>query len=306
MYTTQAVCNPSRTSLLTSRRPDTLRIWDNGDTGGTAMWRIEGGNFTSLPQHFKDEGYIVLGTGKIYHPISMGFPGAFDYDRNYSWSPECLPYRDEFVEPCGSSTVCPLPRGGFTGPAMSWSIFDNVTDDEMAEGQLAINAKRLLSLVADNRKTKKDERPFFTAVGFHRPHIPWHAPRHYYDLYPPGDLPIAKHDCLPENGIGVAYAPSWSYSNPQGTENRCGQCTTCGQCPWWGNRSLWDYFTDLGAMKKSHRYPWDNSSIAAQDQQLIRQAYRAAISFTDRNIGQVTDHLVDLNLYDQTVIALWG
>ena len=50
--------------------------------------------------------------------------------------------RDEFVEPCGSSTVCPLPRGGFTGPAMSWSIFDNVTDDEMAEGQLAINAKR--------------------------------------------------------------------------------------------------------------------------------------------------------------------
>jgi len=91
MYTTQAVCNPSRTSLLTSRRPDTSRIWDNGDTGGTAMWRIEGGNFTSLPQHFKDEGYIVLGTGKIYHPISMGFPGAFDYDRNYSWSPECLP-----------------------------------------------------------------------------------------------------------------------------------------------------------------------------------------------------------------------
>ena len=55
------------------------------------MWRIEGGNFTSLPQHFKDEDYIVLGTGKIYHPISMGFPGAFDYDRNYSWSPECLP-----------------------------------------------------------------------------------------------------------------------------------------------------------------------------------------------------------------------
>ena len=100
MYTTQAVCNPSRTSLLTSRRPDTSRIWDNGDTGGTAMWRIEGGNFTSLPQHFKDEGYIVLGTGKIYHPISMGFPGAFDYDRNYSWSPECLP--------CPRSSSLPL------------------------------------------------------------------------------------------------------------------------------------------------------------------------------------------------------
>ena len=83
MYTTQAVCCPSRTSLLTSRRPDTSRIWGNS---GTDMWRLQGGNFTSLPQHFRDAGYIVLGTGKIYHPVP-----AMNYDSKYSWSPEALP-----------------------------------------------------------------------------------------------------------------------------------------------------------------------------------------------------------------------
>ena len=70
--------------------------------------------------------------------------------------------------------------------------------------------------------------------------------------------------------------------------------------------TLADHFTDLAVMNKTLEYPFDNSSLSVHDQQLIRQAYRAAISFTDRNIGQVTDHLVDLNLYDQTVIALWG
>ena len=66
-----------------ARRPDTSRIWGNS---GTDMWRLQGGNFTSLPQHFRDAGYIVLGTGKIYHPVP-----AMNYDSKYSWSPEALP-----------------------------------------------------------------------------------------------------------------------------------------------------------------------------------------------------------------------
>ena len=109
-YVQVAICMPSRTALLTSRRPDTTKNWA---ISPDQWFRTCGGNNCSgnvcgaakgcgmpdavtLPQWFKkSRKYQTAGTGKIYHPISMGFPGAFDYDRNYSWSPECLPYRDE-------------------------------------------------------------------------------------------------------------------------------------------------------------------------------------------------------------------
>ena len=102
--------------------------------------------------------------------------------------------------------------------------------------------------------------------------------------------------------------------------------------------TLADHFTDLAVMNKTLEYPFDNSSLSVHDQQLIRQACgndrhtlcsdclglrarlvcdrglwscvvladRAALSFTDRNIGEVVNHLVDLGMYDDTIVALWG
>ena len=67
MYTGVAVCAPSRTILLTSRRPDTTRVWN---INTCEYWRVSGGNFTTLPQYFKDEGgYLTLGTGKSEPPL---------------------------------------------------------------------------------------------------------------------------------------------------------------------------------------------------------------------------------------------
>ena len=64
-YTGLALCAPSRTIFLTSRRPDTSRVWT---ISPAQYWRRSGGNFTSLPQHFKDNGYLTIGLGKIFHP----------------------------------------------------------------------------------------------------------------------------------------------------------------------------------------------------------------------------------------------
>ena len=153
MYTGIALCSPSRTTLLTSRRPDTSRVWL---ISGTEYWRVSGGNFTTLPQYFKGAGYLSLGTGKIFHP---GAPSGGD-DAKYSWSQECLPYKDQFGNPHQTAGA---GGHGYSGPAMQ--KFVNVTDDEMGEGLLATNGVRLLNLVKE-RRASGDATPFFVAVGF--------------------------------------------------------------------------------------------------------------------------------------------
>ena len=80
-YCQVAVCSPSRASLLTGRRPDTNHVWK---IAGDEYWRTNT-NATTIPQYFKENGYVSAGMGKIFHP---GPPGGND-DRKYSWS---VPY----------------------------------------------------------------------------------------------------------------------------------------------------------------------------------------------------------------------
>eukprot|EP00041_Stephanoeca_diplocostata_P021398 m.497691 g.497691 ORF g.497691 m.497691 type:complete len:172 (+) comp21817_c0_seq6:432-947(+) len=131
---------------------------------------FSGGNFTTLPQHFKEQGYLSLGVGKIFHP---GGPSN-NSDVAYSWSPECLQ-----KGPHGHITYNNIwkdPDGGtYTSPAVH--PFNN-TDDEMGEGKLALNASALIDLIVHKRGSG-DKRPFFLATGFHKPHIPWKAPQKY-------------------------------------------------------------------------------------------------------------------------------
>lgn len=62
-YAQQAVCGPSRVSFLTSRRPDTTKLYDFN-----SYWRVHAGNYTTLPQYFKSNGYTTLSVGKVFHP----------------------------------------------------------------------------------------------------------------------------------------------------------------------------------------------------------------------------------------------
>lgn len=188
-----AWCSPSRTALLTSRRPDTSRTWS---VVPTEYWRDRGGNFSTLPQYFKERGYLTLGLGKIFH----GGGASGHNDVAFSWSPESLPYSST-----GSSADCtprplrlpesePRPRTGATGgSAMTPSPV--AMDDSMP-----CTANRTLHSIAKGRAEASDKRPFFYAVGFHRPHIPWNVPQKYYDMYPLDAIELAAHRSPP---VGV-------------------------------------------------------------------------------------------------------
>ena len=145
-YCQVAVCSPSRTSLLTSRRPDTNHVWE---ISPDEYWRTFT-NATTIPQYFKERGYVSAGMGKIFHP---GKPNGND-DKKYSWT---LPYFH------GANKV--------SIDHVAWHSFENTPDNMLRDGQIADKAVTTLQEIKQNR-SKGDNTPFFVAVGFHKPHLP--------------------------------------------------------------------------------------------------------------------------------------
>lgn len=185
-YCQQAVCNPSRASMLTGLRPDTLRVWDL-----PTHFRETTPDVVTLPQLFKNNGYQAVNVGKIFHnwrqdkykgdPKSWSKPAVMHYNSHGNDRPQ---------------VNGELPKDTAQTPRTECR---DVADEAYFDGRIAQQAiKELRSL--------KDE-PFFLAVGFWKPHAPFNAPKQYWDMYdrdsislpanpkPPANVPkIAMHD----------------------------------------------------------------------------------------------------------------
>lgn len=160
----QALCAPSRNSFLTSRRPDSLHLYDF-----YSYWRNTVGNFTTLPQHFKNNGYYAHSIGKIFHP---GASSNFSDDARYSWSaPPYHPPTEVFKE----AKVCVNDDG-----SLGRNLICPVVVDEQPGGSLP--DLQSLNAALDFLKYKdkiSNNLPYFLAVGFHKPHIPLKFPVEY-------------------------------------------------------------------------------------------------------------------------------
>lgn len=193
-YCQVAVCNPSRSSVLSGTRPDTTGILDNQHFMRTLMPHV-----ISLPQHFKNHGWHTVSLGKIYHH-SEREPG----EDPLSWSEEPW-YRGkpaptwfskeslDFIE-----RMKKLPKSEqshlLRGPPFEAS---DTSDDLHPDGQTALKAIETL------RRLKQQKQPFFLGVGFVKPHLPFNCPQKYWDLYP------AESIQLPAN-----YAPRTDVPEP--------------------------------------------------------------------------------------------
>jgi iduronate 2-sulfatase len=179
-YCQQAVCNPSRSSMLTGLRPDTLRLYVNG-----THFRELNPDVTTLPLWFKEHGYTTRCVGKIFHNWHTKEKG----DRR-SWSaPEFLYYETHGEDdarvsgPMPPNVASPAPRQYTSVPL--WECRD-VPDDAYYDGRVAAEAVRVLGEVK--------HAPFFLAVGFWKPHAPFNAPKKYWDLYDRAKLPPLNPD----------------------------------------------------------------------------------------------------------------
>jgi iduronate 2-sulfatase len=192
-YAQQALCNPSRASYMTGRRPDTTKIWNLNDN-----WRAAHQLWTSLPGMFLANGMKALGVGKTYHDTVQNgvWDAIFEYDSWRSWSPEALPYRNPGWTQGVNFAGCPHP-GGEPGRwkgnvTVQWCMKEtgDVTDF------LTINhAVDLLTNAVAN------DDSFYLAVGLHKPHLPWIAKPKHFDMYPLEDITVAKQQTLEGTNI---------------------------------------------------------------------------------------------------------
>ncbi len=253
-YCQQAVCSPSRSSLLTGRRPDTTKVYDLVTHFRTALPDV-----VTLPQHFKAHGYYAHGVGKIYHP---------GYGDEPSWSVPWEAAKGRAIGPGGQALLADLRAearaAGRDAAKVRGRPFEaaDVADDALTDGRTAGRAVEIL------KERKGKGGPFFLAVGFAKPHLPFVAPKKYWDLYDPAKLPA------PGPAEPPADAPRFA--------------------PQFG-----------GELRSYYQIPKAGPVPAETARQLVH-GYYAAVSYMDAQVGRVLDALKEQGLADDTVVILWG
>jgi len=164
------LCNPSRTSLLSGRRPDSTRVYDNRTPPRTTL-----GDIAFLPEHFRKHGYFTGRVGKIAHGL---------YEDAVTWDVSEFAQRGEGDGRAGVKAQRKQQRAQAEGGLkLSWTMTDNRDEDE-PDGR---TARRIVQLMEQNQG-----KPWFLGAGFHKPHLAWVAPKKYFDLYPPEKMRLPQ------------------------------------------------------------------------------------------------------------------
>lgn len=200
-YCQQAVCNPSRSSMLSGLRPGTLGLYVNG-----THFRELKPDITTLPLWLKDHGYDTRCVGKIFHNWHTKVPGD-----PRSWSaPEFLHYANHGDDTPQVSGPLPenhaklatgLRKYGSVGLCESY----DVPDEAYYDGRVAAEAVRVIPQLKNS--------PFFLAVGFWKPHAPFNAPKKYWDLYDRTKLPPIN-PARPTDAPEIAFHQSTEILGP--------------------------------------------------------------------------------------------
>lgn len=250
-YCNQAVCSPSRNALLTSLRPQTLGIYEL-----STNFRASRPEAITVGQHFKSQGYQTQSLGKIFHVGHGNIDDAASWSVP-SWKAKAPIYR------LAESTSLPVKSNSNTAPKGTATEMADVADNDYSEGQLADEVTARLKAAA-----AKPDTPFFIGSGFVKPHLPFVAPKRYWDLYDPAKLPMPKSTTAPEGA--PSYAPQFG-----------------------------------GELRNYSDMP-SKGVLSDSDTRRLIHGYYAATSYMDAQVGKILDTLDALKLWDKTIVLLWG
>ena len=263
-YCQVSFCAPSRFSLLTGLRPDTTHIVVNPAKQDDLL-RKRFPDIVTLPQHFKNNGWLTCAMGKVFDGRTVD-----DGHDTASWS---MPYVRRFDEAPGGlrkppgyqnkSTQQQLAAAapGTQGPPVEC---EDVPDNAYYDGAMARTG------AAKIREFAKAKQPFFLAVGFLRPHLPFIAPRRYWDLYDRAALPLAPFQQL-----------------PQGSPNDLA------------------FYSNSGELRAYSDIP-KTGLIPEALQRVLVHGYAACVSYIDAQVGLLMQTLADCGVADDTIICFWG
>ena len=232
------VCGPTRASIMTGLRPEL-----SGVMNLKTLMRDINPDIITLPQNFKNNGYETVARGKIYDPRCV--KGGRKTDDPQSWT---MPYH------------CP---GGMPVKGKPAVFTPDVDDSEMIDGRICEEGVQLIKQLAGK------DKPFFIAVGFKKPHLPFIAPKKYWDMYSDKDIELAPFQKMPKNAD-----PSHNFHNS-------------------GELRGYDGVPKAGP-------------IPPELQKKLIHGYYACATYIDAQIGKLIAALKDAGVEDNTIICIWG
>jgi arylsulfatase A-like enzyme len=270
-YCQQAICSPSRASLMTGARPETINVIEN-----FKYFRDENPDIITLSQHFKNNGYEATHTGKIYHK-----PGFADPDLSWSRKPAydkmtiersqtpggfALAENQELFKKNQADMIAKYgpnaPRNGLgKGPAYEKADVPDTFYEDGYNAELAI-------VTLKDMVEKNPDKPFFLGMGMKKPHLDWLAPKKYWELYNRDDIKLTAQTEAPKNGAAMGLHPSFELR------------------------------ARYGIPKKG--------SIDDELAKTLKHAYLASVSYIDAQIGKMIDALEKEGLRDNTIIMVWS
>ncbi len=267
-YCNQAVCLPSRYNLLLGARSTSTGIYNFG-----IDFRSVYPDAVTLPQHFMAAGYHAESMGKVFH---IGHGNTNDAA---SWS---IPHRKEkvieYLDPKSTERQLTREEAFFTNArkhildlppnrqlprGAAWEDLD-VLDEAYADGRIATHAIDRLRQVSQEASP-----PFFMAIGFARPHLPFCVPKKYWDLYDASQLPMPEYE---QDPVGTT---AWAVKR-------------------------------RGEIEQFKPIPNQGEPFSEELKRKLIHGYYASVSYTDAQIGRVLDEMERLKLFDNTIIVLWG
>ena len=258
-YCQQPICMASRASLMSGLRPDTLNIYN------CASLEEDAPGMLTLNQHFENNGYTIWAAGKIYHhDIDHDVQFGSNYHivtteaigRGYlsEESVKIVAQYDKWYRENRGQ------EGGGRGPAYEWP---EVPDNAYHDGMMTDMAIEKLSGL------KNSDHPFFMAVGYKKPHLPFNAPKKYWDMYGENDIKPAPNPFHPEN--------------------------------------VSEYFDyNFGEIRNYYGIPKGREAFSDSLERTLKHGYYACVSYIDAQIGRLLDGLEENGLDDNTIVILWG
>jgi iduronate 2-sulfatase len=270
-YCQEAICGPSRASLMTGLRPNSCGVVEN-----VTYFRDTIPDVITLPQHFIRNGYESVYIGKVYHGNMR--------DEEKSWNSKPvnlksyqprplggyqLPENRKIVEQRRKEVKEQYGTGQFgalaCGPAYECA---DVPDDAYSDGRNADIAIATLRQLKDSSSSRYTKKPFFMGLGFYKPHLPFVAPKKYWDMYDPEKIKLANNPFAPKNAPSMGLHSSFE-------------------------------------LRVRHGIP-KAADIPDDMARTLIHAYLACASYVDAQIGKVLAELDRLGLRENTIVMLWG
>ncbi|WP_082897013.1 sulfatase [Thalassotalea crassostreae] len=246
-YSQYPVCGPSRMSLLTGLRPETNGIMNLKD-----KIRNVNPDVVTLPQLYRQNGFETAAVGKIFDPRNVS---GRKNDDPQSWS---IPYKAPTSFMKGKQK---LAVESLEGPI-----------EKFVDGNINKHSIKLL------KKMAASDKPFFLGVGYKRPHLPFTAPKQFFDMYDPASFTLESFQTAPAN------------SNAKYILNNNGEMRSYKPTPKPGEKIK----------------PYPKGPFSEAHQRELIHGYYAAVTFVDYLVGNLISELEATGEADNTIIVLWG